>query len=131
MADKGVSKAAREIVSDGVHAIDQEIMDKLRQLHPHEAAYVADVDVLVCSWPGLTQENDELIRDVVKQFSGASGGGPTQMLPVHLKEAITCGSEVAELKLVRALRRFVDLCASGALPMELSEFVTAANLIPL
>ena len=131
MADKGVSKAAREIASDGVHAIDQEIMDKLRQLHPHEAAYVADVDAPVCSWPGLMQEDDDLIRDVVKQFSDASGGGPTQMLPVHLKEAITCGSDVAELKLVRALRRFVDLCASGALPMELSEFVTAANLIPL
>ena len=53
------------------------------------------------------------------------------MLPVHLKEAITCGSDVVELKLVHALRRFVDLCASGSLPMELSEFITAANLIPL
>ena len=53
------------------------------------------------------------------------------MLPVHLKEALTSGSDVVELKLVRALRRFVDLCASGTLPTELSEFVTAANLIPL
>ena len=38
MADKGVSKAAREVVSDGVHEIDQEIMEKLCQLHPHEDA---------------------------------------------------------------------------------------------
>ena len=119
MADKGVSKAAREVISDGVHQIDQEILEKLRQLHPHEAAHGLEGDADGCQWPGLTQEDDDLIREVVKQFSDASGGGPTQMLPVHLKQAITCGSDVVELKLVHALRRFVDLCASGSLPMEL------------
>ena len=54
---------------------------------------------------------------------------PAQMLPVHLKEALTCESDV--VKLVRALRRFVDLCGSGAFPKELSEFVTTANLVSL
>ena len=52
-------------------------------------------------------------------------------MPIHLKEAVSCGSDITELKLVRALRRFVDLCASGSLPSQLSEFMTAANLIPL
>ena len=33
MAYKGASKAAREVVSDGVHQIDQEIIEKLCQLH--------------------------------------------------------------------------------------------------
>ena len=132
MADKWVFKAARELVSDGVHEVDQESLDKLRQLHPYEDAYVCDADQFgCCVWPGLTVEDDDLIREVVKQFSDASAGGPSQMLPVHPKEAMACGSDVVELKLVRALRRFVDLCASGALPKELSEFVTAANLIPL
>ena len=68
---------------------------------------------------------------MVHQFSEASGGGPSQLLPIHLKEALACGCDLTEQKLVRALRRFVDLCASGSLPPELSEFVTAANLIPL
>ena len=72
-----------------------------------------------------------MIRDVARQFSDASGGGPSQLLPVHLKEAIACGSDTVELKLVRSLRRFVDLCASGALPTGLSEYMTAANLVPL
>ena len=50
---------------------------------------------------------------------------------MHLKEAITGGSNIVKLKLVRALRRFADLCAAEALPTNLSQFVTAANLIPL
>ena len=131
MADKGVSKAAREVVSDGIHEVDQEVMDKLRLLHPPEEPYVADADTSECAWPGLTEEDDALIREVVHQFSEASGGGPSQLLPIHLKEALACGCDLTEQKLVRALRRFVDLCASGSLPPELSEFVTAANLIPL
>ena len=132
LVDKGISKAAKELVSDGVHDVDQEVLKKLRSLHPHEEPYVAEADQeAACAWPGLTEEDDDMIRDVVTHFSDASGGGPSQLLPVHVKEAVTCGSDIAELNLVRALRRFVDLCASGTLPTELSEFTTAANLIPL
>ena len=36
MADKGSSKAARELVSDGIHEVDEEILERLRSLHPHE-----------------------------------------------------------------------------------------------
>ena len=36
MADKGVSQAARELISDGVREVDEEIMQKLSDLHPHE-----------------------------------------------------------------------------------------------
>ena len=132
MADKGTSKAAKELVSNGVHEVDDEIMEKLRNLHPHEEPYIHDGEEdAACVWPGLTEEDDNLMRDVVRQFSEASGGGPSQLLPIHLKEAVSCGSDITELKLVRALRRFVDLCASGVLPTQLSEFMTAANLIPL
>ena len=85
MADNGISKAARELVSDGIHEVDQEILEKLRQLHPHEDPYVADAGQdIECTWPGLTEEDDDLIRDVITQFSEASGGGPSQLLPIHL-----------------------------------------------
>ena len=101
-------------------------------MHPHEEPYIAEAaEDAACVWPGLSEDDDDLIRDVVRQFSEASGGGPSQLLPIHLKEAVSCGSDITELKLVRALRRFVDLCASGSLPTQLSEFMTAANLIPL
>ena len=52
-------------------------------------------------------------------------------MPIHLKEWLTCGSDFVELKLARALRRFVDLCASGTLHAVLCEFNAAANLVPL
>ena len=44
MADKEVSKAARKVVSAGIHEVEQEIVDKLRQLHPPEEAYVSESD---------------------------------------------------------------------------------------
>ena len=98
----------------------QKNMEKLRSLHPHEEPYVADAGQEDANAsPGLT-DDDDLIRHVFRQFSEASGGGPSQLLPIHLKEAITCGSDIVELKLVRALRRFVDLCASGASPSDLA-----------
>ena len=72
--------------------MDQEILEKLRTLHPHEDLFVADAGQdVACAWPGLTEEDDELLHDVVKQFSEASAGGSSQLLPIHLKEAVTCG----------------------------------------
>ena len=76
MADKGVSKAARELVSEGVHDVDEEILEKLRSLHPHEEPHVADAVAPECAWPMLTEDDDHLLREVVKAFSEASGGGP-------------------------------------------------------
>ena len=79
MANKGVSKAAGEVVSDGFREVDQEIMAKLRQLHPPEEAYVSETG---CVWPGLTKEDDGLIREVVKQFLDAY----SQLLPKLLQD---------------------------------------------
>ena len=60
MANKGVSKAARELVSNGIHEVDEEILAKLRSLHPHEEPIVADADQdAACAWPGLTEDDDQ------------------------------------------------------------------------
>ena len=68
-----------------------EILEKLRNFHPHkEPCIVEAVQEAECASPGLTEDDDDVIRHVIKQFSEASGGGPSQLLPNHLKEAITC-----------------------------------------
>ena len=60
MADKGSSKAARELVSDGIHEVDEEILERLRSLHPHEDPYIAEAgQEAACSWPGLTEDDDD------------------------------------------------------------------------
>ena len=68
---------------------------------------------------------------MIQHFPAASGAGPSQLRPAHLKEALFCGSDIAEQSLLRALQSFVTKAASGLLPADLSELLTAAKLIPL
>ena len=44
---------------------------------------------------------------------------------------MTCGSEVSENRLLRALITLINLCASGHLPLDLAEYFTSAILLPL
>ena len=78
---------------------DQEVVEKLRLLHPPKEPYAADASE--CARPELTEEEDALTREVVHQFSEASGGWPSQLLSIHLKEALACGCDLTEQKLVR------------------------------
>ena len=59
------------------------------------------------------------IKAVVQQFPTASGAGPSQLRPAHLKEALFCGSDIAEQSLLRSLQCFITKAASGSLPAEL------------
>ena len=47
-----------------------------------------------CVWPGLgdTDEEAELkLRRIIMSFPAGSAGGPSKLLPDHLKEATSCG----------------------------------------
>ena len=90
----------------------------------------ADEGTAECVWPQLDDDDLDLLRGIVKGFSDASGAGPSQLLPVHLKEAMTCGSEIAETRLLRALKALVNISASGGLPLELAEFFRPIRCAP-
>ena len=104
---------------------------KLRDLHPlADEPVVADAyPPAQCSWTQNAESTEASIKTVIQQFPAASGG-PSQLCPAHLKEA-SCGSDIAEQSLLHALQGFVSKAASGLLPPELSELLTAAKLIPL
>jgi len=87
-----------------------------------------------CVWPGLgdTDEEAELkLRRIIMSFPAGSEGGPSKLLPDHLKEAMSCGSALLADALLSTLHHFVDICARGELPLDTAEFFTAATLVPL
>ena len=42
-----------------------------------------------------------------------------------------CGSDLAQEACLKALYHFANKCASGVLPPDFAEYLTAANLVPL
>ena len=134
LQDQGLSKAARELSSQGIHTATPEVLKKLTELHP--AGLPSDVDLAdaACVWPGLgdTDEEAELkLRRIIMSFPAGSAGGPSKLLPDHLKEAMSCGSALLADALLSTLHHFVDICARGELPLDTAEFFTAATLVPL
>ena len=123
LSEKGLSKAAKELVSDGVHNSSPSVLQKLRDLHPRaDEPVVADAyPPAQCSWTQNAESTEASIKTVIQQFPAASGADPSQLRPAHLKEAAFCGSDIAEQSLLHALQRFVSKAASGLLPPELSE----------
>ena len=116
MANKGISKAAKELISSGIYEVTPEILLKLEELHPPAVPLPADLPAHddTCQWQPLDDEDDNaFMRGVVGTFLDASRGGPSQLLPLHLKEALQCDSELAATRLIKALIRLTNACASG------------------
>ena len=84
-----------------------------------------------CAWTQNAELTQASIKAVIQQFPAASGAGPSQLRPAHLKESLFCGCSNLEDSLLRSLQSFVTTAASGHLPIELSELLTSAKLIPL
>ena len=133
LAKKGLSKAARELSSDGLHELSSAKLERLKQLHPPSEPPGVPPNSEACSWSGFNEEEEdlELLLKLVRDFPDSSAAGPSQLAPTHFKEAVFCGSDVAQGACVDALRLFTNKCASGSLPTELAEFLTCANLVPL
>ena len=55
---------------------------------------------------------------------------PSGFRPSHLREAFFCGASEVESSMLNTLTDFVNLCASGTLPVEITQVVLAATLIP-
>ena len=63
-------------------------------------------------------------------FPKGSAAGPSGFRPSHLREALLCGASEVESSVLNTLTDFVNLCASGTLPVEITQVVLAATLIP-
>ena len=67
---------------------------------------------------------------IANDFSVSSAPDPSQVAPAHLKEALPCGSDLAETKCADTLRRFVSAYASDGFLDSHAEFLTTAILVP-
>jgi hypothetical protein len=133
MANKGLGKAATELTSAGIHEYSDEVWKKVRELHPEVENVNADQWKQADNpWKGFdnNKPNVDKIRRIILGFPEGKAAGPSQLSPAHVKEAITCGSEVEVERLLNSLLRFVNICATGGLPPEIAKFFTAANMKP-
>ena len=134
MDDGAFSKAAKHLLSEGVHdSGDLEIHRLLENLHPkrHPPQYLNaglpwEVD---SSLEGLKTRLKELRRTVMS-FPLGSAGGPSGLRPQHLQDCIQRDVGIGGL-LLTALDTFVCKALEGNIPQQCATFLAGAKLIPL
>ena len=118
LALQGLSKASRELSSDDLHEVNVATLQKLKQLLPIAPPQVALPIYEQCTCTDLddTEEGTDLLLRIVSEFPVSSAAGPSQLGPTHFREAVFCGSDLAQHACTLALLLFVNACASGKLP---------------
>ena len=121
-----LSKAAKELVSTGIHQLTPSVLEKLKALHPQAAlpspSAAADA-------PEFTCENAE-VKAAVLSFPTATAPRPSGLRADHLRECIaTVSADVAD-SLLGALTELANRSLNGALPPAFAEYFLAARLLP-
>ena len=126
------------LVSDGVHdATDTQVIDKLRALHPSEAAVgpsdIRDIPLLIGDDATPDDKRDRLtsILHLVRSFPKESAAGPSGLWPSHLQDCLIDETLPESKELIEALDAFVCWAASGRIPLPAAPFLCAARLTPL
>ena len=98
---------------------------ELGRLHPQR-----NLPIPVDITPQQTIFALEEVLQAALSFPKGSAAGPSGFRPSHLREALLCGASEVESSVLNTLTDFVNLCASGTLPVEITQVVLAATLIP-
>ena len=126
MVDEGsLSKAAKVLVSNGIWPRTEDVSQELERLHPHK-----DLPNPIDVTPPQTSFAAEEVLQAALSFPKGSAAGPSGFRPSHLREVLMCGISEIESTALTALTDFVNLCASGTLPIEIAQILLAASLIP-
>ena len=120
-----LSKAAKELVSSGLHPNSPSVMAKLRDLHPQSPLPpLRDASAL----PRFVCEAKE-VRTAIRTFPVATAPGPSGLRVDHLRECLTAPSAVSE-PLLESVTRFLNKALNGELPVPFAEFFLCARLLP-
>ena len=137
MEDGAFGKAMRHLLSDGVHdSTDQNVRDKLRQLHPHGPEFpCTSTPMKAFPFPREedTQEKRDLqyrLRETLLSFPRAAAGGPDGLRPQHLQDIVRADSGAAS-SILASLCSFTRAALDGTLPVRAMPFLSSATLLPL
>ena len=70
------------------------------------------------------------VRRAILDFPKYSAPGPSGLRHSHLQEALTCGAAGLEEQFLDTITLFCNLAASGRLPRDFSQMLSAARLLP-
>ena len=127
LQEGAISKAAKELLSDGLHPWTPSVSQKLHELHPQKPLppfrdSFADEVHGDCS--------PEELLGILKSFPLGSAPGPSGLRPVHLLECVSMTREANNDKLCLALTDLVNIASEGKLPKVVSPLLLAARLLP-
>ena len=114
VASGSLSKAAKELVSSGIHADCPVVAAKLRALHP-QARLPLSLPEVPARVPSFDCEPGE-VRATLRSFPVATAPGPTGLRVDHLRECVEAPSSAVGQGLLAALTRFATKAANGELP---------------
>ena len=113
--DEGsISKAAKALVSKGIHPYTPQVMQKLWDLHPQRCLPGVSTTP---AFPFMTFSKEDVLKAALS-FPKGSSAGPSGLRPAHLREALQCGTSAVEDDLLNSLTEFCNICASGLIPRD-------------
>jgi len=115
--DEGsISKAAKALVSKGIHPYTPQVMQKLWDLHPQRCLPGVSTTP---AFPFMTFSKEDVLTAALS-FPKGSSAGHSGLRPAHLREALQCGTSAVEDDLLNGLTEFCNICASGSIPRDVS-----------
>ena len=109
-----------------MHAVTDDIRDKLLSLHPLSPSPGEQTDDL----PEASYINKDAVLASLQTFPKDTAPGASLLTPQHLKDATSCKSPVLATRVMSVLTSVVNLLASGGATQDIAPTLAGGNLIP-
>ena len=127
VAAGNLSKAAKELVSTGLHQMSDAVQRKLEVLHPQAQLPVRRLDSPAAA---PAQCEPPQVRAAILSFPTASAPGPSGLRADHLRDCITSVSTQAVTQFLSAITAVCNRCLAGELPDSCADLLLSARLLP-
>ena len=127
VAAGNLSKAAKELVSAGVHPSTPVVQQKLHELHPQAPLPPCRADPPPAP-SAQCQMSD--VRAALMSFPTASAPGPSGLRADHLRDCITSVSTHAATHLLESVTALCNRCLAGDIPDSFADLLLSARLLP-
>ena len=124
----GYSNACKALTSAPPLSQTSEVIAKLREKHPSRDQPIDLSTFGNASSASVPQIDTGLVEQCIRSFHRLSGGGPSGLRPIHLKNCLA--TEYRD-EVVERCTALVNLLAKGDAPASLAPFLAGGNLTAL
>ena len=124
----GLSNACKALVSPPPLGENTEVLQSLIDKHP-SAENPVDLSAFGPASSSLVPTTDvDTVEQCIRSFHRLSGGGPSGLRPIHLKN---CLSTIHRDEVLEQCTALCNILAKGDAPLTLAPFIAGANLTAL